>query len=146
MKKHCCAKLWIIWLAAGCSQLFAQGVYIIQGDKGPVFTDQPQSGAKEVKLRPLSVVPAVIVPPAVSKPADKTPFPGVKDESSAAAYESFSITSPADNGSLAINSGSFEVRLAVNPSLPPPIFSSLLSVTYAASVFFYRFFASFSVS
>ena len=71
MKKRCIVSLSIAWLVAGSSLLFAQGVYVIQGDKGPVFTDQPQAGAKEVKLRPISVVPAVKPPPA--KPASSTP-------------------------------------------------------------------------
>ncbi len=115
MKKRCIVSLSIAWLVAGSSLLFAQGVYVIQGDKGPVFTDQPQAGAKEVKLRPISVVPAVKPPPA--KPASSTPAAEPKNEASAPVYDSFSVVSPANDGSLAINSGSFEVRLAINPPL-----------------------------
>ena len=115
MKKRCIVSLSIAWLVAGSSLLFAQGVYVIQGDKGPVFTDQPQAGAKEVKLRPISVVPAVKPPPA--KPASSIPATEPKNEASAPVYDSFSVVSPANDGSLAINSGSFEVRLAINPPL-----------------------------
>ena len=36
--------------------LAAQGVYMTRGEKGPVFSDKPLPGAKEVTLPPLNVV------------------------------------------------------------------------------------------
>ena len=116
MKRRCIVSLSIAWLTVSSSLLFAQGVYVIQGDKGPVFTDQPQAGAKELKMRPLSVVPAVKPPPTPKAPG-KAPLSEPGDETSAPAYNNFSVISPANDGSLAINSGSFEVRLAIDPPL-----------------------------
>ena len=121
---------WLIatgWLASS-PLLFAQGVYVIKGENGPLFTDQPQSGAKEIQLQPLSVVPAPAYPrpvrpdssSAASSPAPvvteaKTPEPVQKP--ALPGYEHFSIVSPEDNGSIVANGGGFSVRLSVSPPL-----------------------------
>ena len=113
--------------------LFAQGVYVIQGEKGPVFTDKPQPGAKPVTLRPLSVVPAtkeampVEPPPSGTSrmpeaaPAQFSPKTagagGAKNEGGPPPYNNFVILAPEEGGSVMANTGTFEVRLAVEPAL-----------------------------
>lgn len=97
--------------------LFAQGVYVTRGANGPVFSDTPQSGGKEVTLRPLNVVPST---PAAPTRADSLPSgkpPGHSSVSVAEAYRHFSIVSPADNGSVLGDTSLLEVRLAVDPPL-----------------------------
>ena len=97
--------------------LQAQGVYVTPGAKGPVFSDRPQSGSREVTLQPLNVV----APEPASRPAAVAPAPGAGDsampEFSVPAYRSFSVVSPEDNGSAAANTALFEVRVAVDPPL-----------------------------
>ena len=100
-----------------CATLQAQGIYVTPGAKGPVFSDKPQSGAREVTLQPLNVV----APQPASRPAASAPAPGTGDstmpEFSGPAYRSFAIVSPEDNGSAAANTALFEVRVAVDPPL-----------------------------
>lgn len=119
------------WLALCLPFLFslpalAQGVYVTRGENGPVFSDKPQSGAKEVTLRPLSVVPAVREPQKKSeaRPAEKAGAESSdnrrereKTEALPADYRSFSIVSPEPEGSVVANTAQFEVRLAVDPPL-----------------------------
>lgn len=97
--------------------LQAQGVYVTPGAKGPVFSDKPQSGSREVTLKPLNVV----APETASRPAEPAPAPGSGEnmipEFTVPAYRSFSIVSPEDNGSAAANTALFEVRVAVDPPL-----------------------------
>lgn len=99
--------------------LQAQGVYVTPGAKGqgPVFSDKPQSGSREVTLKPLNVV----APEPASRPAEPAPAPGsgenMMPEFTVPAYRSFSIVSPEDNGSAAANTALFEVRVAVDPPL-----------------------------
>ena len=57
------ASIFFLGAVMMCSAVIqAQGVYVIQGPNGPAFSDKPQTGAKEVTLRPLSVVPAIPEP------------------------------------------------------------------------------------
>lgn len=37
---------------------WGQGVYVTPGENGPLFSDKPRAGARELRLRPLSVIPA----------------------------------------------------------------------------------------
>ena len=118
----------LLIFALGSDAVLAQGVYVTKGENGPVFSDKPQSGAKEVTLRPLSVVPMPKEDKAAKDakdakaakdsklPAmDKTGEPRVAD--AVPAYTGFSIVQPENNGSVIANSGTFEVRLAVEPPL-----------------------------
>ena len=57
MKLHVVRCLMCCVLMAFGATLHAQGVYVTRGEKGPVFSDKPQPGAKEVILKPLNVVP-----------------------------------------------------------------------------------------
>lgn len=93
----------------------AQGVYVTRGENGPVFSDKPRAGAREVNLTPLTVVPSIREPLSPeakgAKPESRSREQAVID------YRSFSIVSPEHNGSVAANSSVFEVRLAVDPPL-----------------------------
>ena len=100
----------------------AQGVYVKQGPNGPVFSDQPAPGAKEVTLKPLNVMPAQPAESAEGKAAgeagpkvvtvDTKPAPAPASD-----YDRFQIVSPENDGSTVANTAVFEVRLAVNPPL-----------------------------
>ena len=77
----------------------AQGVYVTPGDHGPVFSDKPQSGAKEVTLPPLNIVTPPKAPkrapPAKAGAKSNGTRPnkpdGTKSEEAAVGYRSFSI-------------------------------------------------------
>lgn len=95
----------------------AQGVYVIQGKNGPIFTDQPQPGAKAVALPPLNVVTPP--PAAAGAKGEAKPAPGsaAKAAGEAPSYREFSIVWPENEGSVLANTAVFEVRLAVDPPL-----------------------------
>ena len=103
-----------VWSTAS----FAQGVYVKQGPNGPVFSDQPAAGAKEVTLKPLNVMPA---PPAEAKDTNeagpKVITVDTTKQAPASDYDRFQIVSPENDGSTVANTAVFEVRLAVNPPL-----------------------------
>ena len=98
--------------------LYAQGVYMTQGENGPVFSDKPQPGAKELTLKPLNVVPLPKAPKAVV-PA----VPEVKEELEKTdavvvpAYQTFAVLYPENNGSIVANTAVFDVRVSVEPAL-----------------------------
>jgi hypothetical protein len=100
--------------------VLAQDVFVTRGENGPVFSDKPQSGAKEVKLRPLTVVPA---PDTVStsdarKPVDwPAGTPERVSREAAPAYRSLRMVMPTDGGSVAGDTALLEVRLDVTPPL-----------------------------
>lgn len=93
----------------------AQGVYVTPGENGPVFSDKPRAGAREVTLPPLNIV----APPVDSRPAVAAPprSDSVRADPGTAAYRSFSIIQPANDGSVVANTALFEVRVAVDPPL-----------------------------
>ena len=96
----------------------AQDVFVTRGENGPVFSDKPQAGAREVTLKPLNVVPPVEAPPAT--PVTKEAKTGRLPEEAPApspSYRSLAIVSPENNGSVAGNSSLFEVRLFAVPPL-----------------------------
>lgn len=103
-------------LAFSCALSLAQGVFVTQGANGPVFSDKPQPGAKEVTLKPLNVVP--LPKPDKTKPAadQQEPVPANLD-AAAPAYERFAVVYPEDNGSIVANTAVFDVRVAVEPAL-----------------------------
>lgn len=115
----------IIGLMTASLSLHAQGVYVTRGANGPVFSDKPQPGAKEMQLRPLSVVPAQRLPQeskALSGAAGDTVNDAAKGRAESQTppqtpYGAFTILFPEQNGSIVANTGSFVVRLAVEPPL-----------------------------
>ena len=110
----------VILALCAWSSSSAQGVYVKQGPNGPVFSDQPAPGAKEVTLKPLNVMPA---PPAEAKETNEAgPKVVTVDTTKPASalssdYDRFQIVSPENDGSTVANTAVFEVRLAVNPPL-----------------------------
>jgi hypothetical protein len=98
----------------------AQGVYVTPGKNGPVFSDKPQAGAKEVTLPPLNVIPPTKEPlaPAGAVPPIGQPPPdtGVRTPAEPA-YRRFAIVYPEHDGSVLANTAVFEVRVDVDPPL-----------------------------
>ena len=116
MKRRVLLSLLFCALAFSCALSQAQGVFVTQGENGPVFSDKPQPGGKEVTLKPLNVVP-------LPKP-DKTQPAAIKAEpvvltlgADATAYQRFAVVYPEDNGSIVTNTAVFDVRVAVEPAL-----------------------------
>ena len=98
--------------------LLAQGVYMTRGENGPVFSDKPVPGAREVSLKPLTVVAppkesASTASATSSAAIDNSPKP----ETAAVAYRGFFVVSPEDGGSVVANTAFLEVRVAVEPAL-----------------------------
>ena len=122
MRVACYFTLVLSVLYAWSPASLAQGVYVKQGPNGPVFSDLPAPGAKEVTLKPINVMPA---PPADTKAADDANEAGPKvvtleakpASAPASDYDRFQIVSPENDGSTVANTAVFEVRLAVNPPL-----------------------------
>ena len=108
----------------------AQGVYVTRGANGPVFSDKPQPGAREVQLQPLNVVPAHTVPSRANAspdaagssagqpklPKNRRASPRNSDDA-LPPYDGFRILFPENNGSVVANTGMFDIRLAVDPPL-----------------------------
>lgn len=102
-------------MATGAAAL-AQGVYMTPGASGPVFSDKPQAGSKEVTLKPLNVIPPVETAPA-AKVGPEPKEARATEQAPAPVYRSLAIVSPENNGSVAGDSSVFEVTLAADPPL-----------------------------
>lgn len=89
----------------------AQGVFVTEGENGPVFSNQPQPGSREVTLPPLSVVPSV------RREAPPRPERVQPVAAPAPAYNHFAIEFPEQNGGLTTGTGIFNIYLAVEPPL-----------------------------
>ena len=116
--------LLIIVILLHCPALQAQGVYVTPGANGPVFSDKPQPGARELTLPPLNVVappPRPVASPTAQESARDEVKDGAKDAARPAAalfaYRAFSIVQPENDGSVLANTALFEVRVAVDPPL-----------------------------
>ena len=94
----------------------AQDVYVIDGKNGPLYSDRPLPGAREVALPPINVAPspAAAVRPALSDVTGNAPPGG---DVAPPPYRSLAIVWPEDEGSVLANDAIFEVRLAVEPPL-----------------------------
>ena len=103
----------LVILLLQCPALQAQGVYVTPGANGPVFSDKPQPGAREVSLPPLNVV----APPAVKESAKAEAKESVRTDAAPFVYRAFSIVQPENDGSMLANTALFEVRVAVDPPL-----------------------------
>lgn len=107
-----------------CANIPAQGqeVYVTPGKNGPVFSDKPQADSREVKLQPLTVIPA---PPRNASADEAATGPDGLDarreerdsREAAAPYRKLEIVAPADGASVAGDTSFLEVRLAVDPPL-----------------------------
>lgn len=121
MNKRIASAAMLLMAMAYGAQALSQGVYVIEGPNGPVFSDKPQAGAKEVTLKPLTVMPAAPdpkpAPPPLPLPTPVAPEKGNVPEAAVAGYRSFSVVFPENNGSVVANTAVFEVRVAVDPPL-----------------------------
>ena len=95
----------------------ADGVYVTHGENGPVFSDKPQPGAKQLTLRPLTVVEPIPVAKTVAPTIEATQNNKAKTEEAAFEYRKFSVIFPENNGSVVANTAVFEVRVAIDPPL-----------------------------
>jgi len=48
----------VVLVGLGGLPAWAQGVFVTPGENSPLFSDKPRAGSREVRLRPLSVIPA----------------------------------------------------------------------------------------
>ena len=102
------AKVLLLMLLAFSSGFAsAQGsIYESKGKDGPVFSDQPSSGARPLELPPLNVIEQAPLPPQDQMP-DAAPAP----------YSQLTIVSPADGSTIHTNTGAFDMQLQVDPGL-----------------------------
>ena len=117
MKQRALFRLICCVLTAYGALAQAQGVYMTQGPNGPVFSDKPQPGAKEMSLKPLNVVPLPKAPSAVAPAATEIKGDLEKTDAVAPAYQSFAVVYPENNGSIVANTAIFDVRVTVDPAL-----------------------------
>jgi hypothetical protein len=80
-------------------------VYESKDKAGPVFSDQPSTGAKQIELGPPSVIQTTPVPQQAT-PAATAPY-----------YTALAISSPENEGTIHSNTGAFDVRLQLQPAL-----------------------------
>ncbi|MDR3221125.1 MAG: hypothetical protein LBU46_03820 [Candidatus Accumulibacter sp.] len=100
-----------------CAEIRADGVYVTRGENGPVFSDKPQPGSRELPLQPLTVIPAPKEPVTASRPHEAAARPDEGEaRAAAAAYRSLTVVRPEDEGSVG-DMSFLEVRLAVDPPL-----------------------------
>lgn len=117
------AREWLAWLAPVCLLLSvpaaapAQEVFVTRGAGSPMYSDQPQAGAKPVLLPELNISKPVPIPKAAVPAASRVSRESDQPAAVAPAYHKFSIVEPANNGSVAANNALFEVRVAIEPAL-----------------------------
>ena len=107
------AKVLAATALAGCLLCaHAETIYKAPSDQGPVYSDTPTPGSREINLPP----PNIVQPPPKLPPAPKE-IEAEKVPAQAERYRVFHITQPEDRGSVAATTSAFEVRVAVEPSL-----------------------------
>lgn len=86
----------------------AQPVYESRDRDGPVFSDTPSPGAREMHLPPVDVMDRTpALPPAPSGPP----------AAAASAYARLQIMQPEDGGTVHSNTGQFSIALVLEPPL-----------------------------
>jgi hypothetical protein len=103
------SRIFLATLLALCSTLaMAQAAVYESKDKaGPVFSDAPTPGAEPVALPPLSVIPEPQTPPQPPQTQAVAPAP----------YSQLVIVTPANEGTIHTNTGAFDMRVQIQPSL-----------------------------
>lgn len=114
MSVHRSGFAWGLALLLALGTAGAQTVYESRGGAGKVYSDRPLPGGKPVDLKPLNVVDPVPVPLPAATPQSALP---AERKDVAVAYRSFSVVFPESGGSVAANTGTFEVRVAIDPPL-----------------------------
>ncbi|MBK7423813.1 MAG: hypothetical protein IPJ48_12300 [Propionivibrio sp.] len=98
--------LLLMLLAFSSGFALAQGgVYESKGKDGPVFSDQPSSGAKPLDLPPLNVI----------EQPQQQQFQ--MPDAAPAPYSQLTIVSPADGSTIHTNTGAFDMQLQVDPGM-----------------------------
>ena len=96
-----------LMLSLSCAFAAAQTkVYESKDKSGPVFSDQPAPGARELTLPPPNVMPSTTPAPQQAAPQPALPV-----------YRLLNILSPEDKGTVHSNTGAFDVRLQAAPEL-----------------------------
>lgn len=95
----------------------AQEVFVTRGAGSPMYSDQPQAGAKPVLLPELNISKPVPVPKVAAPAASRVSRESDQPAAAVPAYHRFSIVEPANDGSVAANNALFEVRVAMEPTL-----------------------------
>ncbi len=97
--------------------VLAQEVFVTRGAGSPMYSDQPQAGAKPVLLPELNISKPVPVPKVAAPAASRVSRESDQPAAAVPAYHRFSIVEPANDGSVAANNALFEVRVAMEPTL-----------------------------
>jgi hypothetical protein len=84
----------------------AQPVYESRDRSGPVFSDMPTTGAREMHLPPANVMDPPVATPLPAPPPATAP-----------AYASLQIMQPEDDGTVHSNTGQFSIALTLEPPL-----------------------------
>lgn len=107
MRTHRLAALALsIWAPLALGQ---GSIYESQGASGPVFSDRPSPGAKEVVLPPPNVVSSEVLAPPQQVPA---PHP-----EQGPVYRKLAIAAPANGDTIWTNTGAFDVQVELVPAL-----------------------------
>lgn len=107
MKMH---RLAALALSLWGTLVLGQGtIYESKGASGPVFSDRPSPGAKEVALPPPNVVAPEVPPP--TQPA----APAAVEQ--APHYKKLAIASPASGDTIWTNTGAFDIQVELVPAL-----------------------------
>ncbi|HEX6829206.1 MAG TPA: hypothetical protein VF104_09520 [Burkholderiales bacterium] len=97
-------------LAFWCALAAGQGtIYESQDQAGPVFSDQPSPGAREMNLPPQNVIESPRPRPAeptAPAPASQTPY-----------YSAVAVSAPANGETIHTNTGAFEIDVQASPDL-----------------------------
>ena len=95
-----------IALAIGPTLAAAQSTVYESKDKaGPVFSDRPSTGAKQIELGPANVIQTTPVPQQAT-PTATAPY-----------YTALAISSPENEGTIHSNTGAFDVSVQLQPAL-----------------------------
>lgn len=103
-----------------CALAQAQGVYVTRGEKGTVFSDKPQPGARPVELPPLNIIR---LPKEKKDPGEAAPSIGAghhekeKPAATAVTYTDFSVVFPENESRIVAGRDNLEIRLSVAPPL-----------------------------
>lgn len=80
-------------------------VYESKDKAGPVFSDRPSTGAKQIELGPANVIQTTPVPQQAT-PAATAPY-----------YTALAISTPENGGTIQSNTGAFDVSVQLQPAL-----------------------------
>lgn len=100
--------------------VLAESVYVTKGKNGPIFSNVPQPGAREIDLKPLNVIEPPVQPgsrDAVSSESAPSSTERKKQATPETTYRSFFVVYPQNGEAVATSTAELEVHLAVEPSL-----------------------------